>query len=166
MIQKKVCLLGAFAVGKTSLVARFVKSIYSDQYLTTVGVKVDKKTVAIDGQEINLIVWDLAGEDEFQKVQMSYLRGVSGYLLIADGTRAETLETARMLEQRVREAHGALPFIFLINKSDLAGQWEIDDAAIAEVQTHGWQVIKTSAKTGEGVEEAFKLLAEKLIIDN
>ncbi|MGH9835660.1 MAG: Rab family GTPase, partial [Blastocatellia bacterium] len=100
MIQKKICLLGAFAVGKTSLVARFVKSIYSDQYITTVGVKVDKKTVKVDDREINLIVWDLAGEDEFQKVQMSYLSGASGYLLIADGTRLNTLETARMLRER------------------------------------------------------------------
>src|SRR5262249_28340450 len=70
MIGKKICLLGAFAVGKTSLVTRFIKSVYSDRYLTTVGVKVDKKTVNVNGQEINLIIWDLAGEDEFQKVRM------------------------------------------------------------------------------------------------
>jgi GTPase SAR1 family protein len=59
MIQKKICMLGAFAVGKTSLVARYVKSIYSDKYQTTVGVKIEKKTLQVDGQEWNLIVWDL-----------------------------------------------------------------------------------------------------------
>lgn len=163
MIQKKICLLGAFAVGKTSMVSRFVKSIYSDQYLTTVGVKVDKKTVKFGDQQINLIVWDLAGEDEFQKVQMSYLRGASGYLLIADGTRGNTLETARMLEQRVNDNIGNIPFIFIVNKSDLADEWEIDEQAIADCQSDGWQVIKASAKTGEGVEEAFKLLVEKML---
>jgi small GTP-binding protein len=162
MIQKKICLLGAFAVGKTSLVARFIKSIYSDQYLTTVGVKVDKKTVTIDGEEINLIVWDLAGEDEFQKVQLSYLRGASGYLLVADGTRLDTIETAHMLQARVTEAVGQLPFIFLINKSDLTNDWEVDDHTIAALQNQGWSVIKSSAKTGEGVEEAFKMLAKSL----
>ncbi|MCG3159643.1 MAG: hypothetical protein JMDDDDMK_00657 [Acidobacteria bacterium] len=161
-IQKKICLLGAFAVGKTSLVARFVKSIYSDQYITTVGVKVDKKTINIDGQEINLIVWDVAGEDDLQKVRMNYLSGASGYLLVADGTRRDTLETARMLRDRVNEEVGALPFIFLINKADLASEWEIDDQAVAECEAHGWTVIKTSAKTGEGVEEAFTKLAEKI----
>jgi len=163
MIQKKICLLGAFAVGKTSLVARFVKSIYSDQYLTTVGVKVDKKTVTVGDQEANLIVWDLAGEDEFQKVQMSYLRGASGYLLVADGTRGNTLETARMLWKRVEETIGSIPFVFIINKADLANEWEIDEQAIIECQNTGWTVIKTSAKTGEGVEEAFNLLAETLL---
>lgn len=162
MIQKKICLLGAFAVGKTSLVSRFVKSIYSDQYLTTVGVKVDKKLVTLGDQEINLIVWDLAGEDEFQKVSMDFLRGAAGFLLIADGTRMNTLETARMLRQRVAESIGEIPFVFIINKNDLSAEWEIDDQIIADCQTAGWNVIKASAKTGEGVEESFKLLAEKI----
>lgn len=162
MIQKKVCLLGAFAVGKTSLVARFVKSIYSDQYLTTVGVKVDKKAVTLGDQEVNLIVWDLAGEDEFQKVSMDFLRGASGYLLVADGTRLSTLETARMLRRRVSESVGEIPFVFIINKNDLITEWEIDDQAIADCQMAGWKVINSSAKTGEGVEESFKLLAEKI----
>jgi len=163
MIQKKICLLGAFAVGKTSLVARFVKSVYSDQYLTTVGVKVDKKSVAIDNQEVTLIVWDLAGEDEFQKVQMAYLRGASGYLLVADGTRGNTLETARMLETRTTETVGRIPFILLINKVDLSDEWEIDDRAIEEIIDRGWVVIKTSAKTGEGVEEAFTQLTRSML---
>ncbi len=163
MIQKKICLLGAFAVGKTSLVSRFVKSVYSDQYLTTVGVKVDKKTVMVGDKQVNLIVWDLAGEDEFQKVQMSYLRGASGYLLVADGTRGNTLETARMLRQRVDENIGSIPFVFIVNKSDLADEWEIDDQAIADCQKAGWKVIKASAKTGEGVEEAFNLLADIIL---
>ncbi len=163
MIQKKICLLGAFAVGKTSLVARFVKSIYSDRYITTVGVKVDKKTVRVGDQEINLIVWDLAGEDEFQKVRMSYLSGASGYLLVADGARRDTLDTARMLRERVLENVGPLPFIFIINKADLASEWEIDDRAIADCEAQGWTVIKASSKTGQGVEEAFAKLAEELM---
>ena len=162
MIQKKICLLGAFAVGKTSLVSRFVKSIYSDEYLTTVGVKVDKKTVTLGDKEVNLIVWDLAGEDEFQKVSMDYLRGAAGYLLVADGTRLSTLETARMLRQRVADNVGEIPFAFIVNKNDLSAEWEIDDQAIADCQAAGWAVIRSSAKTGEGVEEAFKLLAEKI----
>ena len=162
MIQKKVCLLGAFAVGKTSLVARFVKSIYSDQYLTTVGVKVDKKAIRLDDEEINLIVWDLAGEDEFQKVRMDYLRGAAGYLLVADGTRGNTLETARMLEQRVTETFGAIPFVCLLNKADLTNEWEIDDQTFDGIRAQGWDVLKSSAKSGEGVEEAFQMLARKV----
>jgi small GTP-binding protein len=160
MVQKKICLLGAFAVGKTSLVSRFIKSLYSDKYLTTVGVKVDKKMVAVNGEEVCLIVWDLAGEDEFQKVQMSYLRGSSGYLLVADGTRHSTIETARLLKDRATNALGQLPFILLINKSDLSHEWEVEDQTVSELQNNGWIIFKSSATSGEGVEEAFQALAE------
>src|ERR1051325_7234218 len=74
LIQKKICMLGAYAVGKTSLVARFVRSIFSEKYHTTIGVKIDKKTLRVDDQELSLILWDLAGEDDFYQVRMSYLR--------------------------------------------------------------------------------------------
>jgi len=95
MIQKKVCMIGTSGVGKTSLVVKFVHSIFSEKYLTTVGVKIDKKTVAVDGNEIMLMIWDLAGDDDYQRLQTSYLRGTSGYLLVADGTRLITLDRAR-----------------------------------------------------------------------
>ena len=80
MLQKKVCMVGAFATGKTSLVARFVKGIYSDKYQTTVGVKIDKKRVETSDETINMMLWDIHGEDEFQMVRMSYLRGAAAYI--------------------------------------------------------------------------------------
>ena len=83
MTSKKICMLGSFAVGKTSLVSQFVSSIFSDKYLSTVGVKVDRKSVSVKGQDVTLMLWDLYGEDGFQRVQKSYLRGASGYLLVA-----------------------------------------------------------------------------------
>src|SRR5207344_2519833 len=94
MIQKKICMLGAFAVGKTSLVSRYVRSIFSDKYHSSVGVKVDKKLVVMGDEQLDLLLWDLYGEDEFQKIRPTYLRGSSGYVLVADGTRRETLEKA------------------------------------------------------------------------
>ena len=115
MIQKKICMLGSFAVGKTSLVRRFVESIYSEVYHTTVGVKIDKKLVRHNDTVVTLMLWDLYGEDEFQKLRWSYLRGAAGYLLVADGTRRNTLEKAFALEQRVREEVGEIPFIFVVN---------------------------------------------------
>jgi small GTP-binding protein len=99
MIQKKVCMIGSFAVGKTSLVARFVKSIFSEKYLTTVGAKIDKKMVRLGNQELTLILWDLHGDDEFQKVRTSYLQGSASYLLVADGTRRVTLDKALRLQK-------------------------------------------------------------------
>ena len=111
MIQKKVCMLGGFAVGKTSLVARFVRSIFSEKYLTTVGVKIDKKAVMAGDREVTLVLWDINGQDEFQDVQESYLRGMSGYLLVVDGTRRATLETAAKLQEKAVAVAGRTVFV-------------------------------------------------------
>ena len=164
MIQKKICMLGGFAVGKTSLVARFVTSVFSDKYLTTVGVKIDKKQVDVDGKAVTLMLWDIYGQDEFQNVQTTQLRGMSGYLLVVDGTRRATLETARQMQRKATEAVGDVPFILLINKSDLAAQWEIDEQLMFKLVEQGWRVIRTSAKTGEGVEDAFMALAKAMVV--
>jgi small GTP-binding protein len=162
MIQKKVCMLGAFAVGKTSLVSRFVRSLFSEKYHTTVGVKVDKKVVAVGEEQVNLLLWDLYGEDDFQKLRTSYLRGSSGYVVAVDGTRRETLEKAVILQSRAREALGDVPFVLVLNKADLVDRWEVEDSAIEELVGQGWSTFKTSAKTGEGVEEAFLALARRI----
>lgn len=163
MIQKKVCMVGSFATGKTSLIARFVKSIYSEIYQTTVGVKIDKKLVYVCGQEINLMLWDIHGEDDFQKLRLSYLRGSSGYLLVVDGTRLSTLDKGLILQKKVEESIGAVPFILILNKSDLVDEWEIDNNVLEQLTKKNWTVIQGSAKTGLGVEEAFLRLAEKMV---
>jgi hypothetical protein len=163
MIKKKVCMLGAFAVGKTSLVQRFVHSIFSEKYITTLGVKIDKKTLHLDHGQVELILWDLAGEDEFMKVRSSYLRGSSGYLLVADGTRAETLDIAQQLNQRIKQELGGLPFILLVNKSDLHNNWQIDQQQLEQLRAEGWQVIETSALNNDNVEAAFTELSQRML---
>ncbi|MDH3585405.1 MAG: GTP-binding protein [Phycisphaerae bacterium] len=163
MIQKKICMVGAFAVGKTSLVNRFVRSMFSEKYHTTVGVKVDKKELTADGKDVTLVLWDLAGEDEMVKVRMSYLRGASGYLLVVDGTRSATLDTALMLRDRVENELGKLPFVLVCNKADLSDGWEIDQDRLDQLRAEGVTVLRSSAKTGEGVEEAFASLAAVIL---
>jgi len=163
MLQKKICMLGSFAVGKTSLVRRYVESIYSDAYLTTVGVKIDKKTVQLSAQDVTLVLWDLYGEDEFQKIRWAHFRGASGYVLVADGTRQATLEKAISLEDGVRQAVGSIPFVFVLNKADLASSWEVDAGMEDRLVARGWDVMRSSAKTGENVENAFRKLTEKML---
>jgi len=163
MVKKKICMLGAFAVGKPSLVQRYVKSIFSDKYLTTVGVKIDKKTVSMEGHDVDLILWDIYGEDEFQSVKISYLRGTSGYFLVVDGTRESTLDTALSLQKRTEEAIGKVPCILVFNKTDLIDEWVFDDPEIKALSEKGWAIINTSAKTGKGVEEAFLALTRKML---
>ena len=167
MIQKKICMLGSFSVGKTSLVARYVSSVFSERYLTTVGVKIDKKALSVDGTDVTLMLWDIYGEDDFQKLRMSYLRGASGVLLVVDGTRKATLDVAMKLQQAVRDEVGPMPFVVCLNKCDLRASWEIDLAWLAErARVDGWIVIETSAKLGTGVEEAFALLASRMLTES
>jgi len=162
MLQKKVCMLGGFSVVKTSLVKRYVQSVFSETYLTTVGVKIDKKTVDLTDKIVTLILWDLAGEDDIASLRMSYLRGSAGYVLVADGTRHSTLDVALSLRKRVEADYGPLPFVLLLNKNDLKDQWSVPDAEIAALRQAGWWVQSSSARTGEGVEDAFKDLAVRV----
>lgn len=162
MISKKVCLIGSFAVGKTSLVRRFVQSCFDEKYQTTIGVKIDKKKLDIKGHQVQLIIWDLEGRDEFSELNATYLRGTSGYFLIADSTRRDTLEVAVDVQNKVIELIGDKPFVFLLSKTDLKDNRRIDKADIDELLSQGWPVLETSAKTGKNVEQAFTLLAERL----
>lgn len=163
MIQKKICMIGDFAVGKTSLVAQFVRQTFSDKYLTTIGVKIDTKLINLSQEQLKLILWDIAGSDALSTVTASYLRGAAGYFLVVDGTRKPTWDTALNLQQLVNSQIGNKPFILLLNKADLQEQWEINNLDIAEQLQQGRMVIHTSAKTGTGVEEAFTQLATKLL---
>lgn len=163
MIQKKVCMLGAFAVGKTSLVQRFVSSMFSERYHTTVGVKIDRKTVTLGDQDVSLILWDIHGDDAYQAVSTTYLRGTAGYALVIDGTRRETLDTAGALQEHVEREVGKVPFVLVVNKADLRDQWELDEGVVDGLRARGWTVLTTSAKTGLGVEEMFRALALRLV---
>jgi small GTP-binding protein len=162
-LKKKICLIGAFAVGKTSLVRQYVDSLFSEKYHSTVGVKIDKKHLAVNGREIDLIIWDLHGEDDFQCVRMSYLRGASGCIYVVDGTRRPTLDTALSLHQRVLAAIGPTPSILVVNKCDLDTAWEIDKPALDNLAEKRFCTIRTSAKTGQSVETAFHKLATMML---
>jgi small GTP-binding protein len=156
-------MLGGFSVGKTSLVKRYVESVFSEAYLTTVGVKIDKKTVTLGDKTVHLILWDLAGEDDMASLRLSYMRGSAGYVLVADGTRPATLEMALSLRKRVETEHGPLPFALLINKNDLREQWAVTDDDLEKLRSDGWWVRSSSARTGEGVDDAFTDLATRVV---
>jgi small GTP-binding protein len=156
-------MLGSFSVGKSSLMRRFVSTIFDDRYLTTIGVKIEKKVVQAGGQEVSLVIWDIHGDDMYQRVPMNYLRGMFGYLLVVDGTRRQTLIDALSLAETVTKEIGRVPALLVLNKSDLMDQWEIDDGQQAKLVKDGWIVLKTSAKTGEGVEKAYMQLAEAML---
>lgn len=124
-------------------------------------MKIDKKTIDTGSGEMSLMLWDIYGEDAFQTVRDSYLRGASGYLLVVDGTRYATLDTAVALQQRTESVIGRVPFLVLLNKADLNAEWQVDQVALWKIAER-WTVVKTSAKTGAGVEDAFTRLARAM----
>lgn len=162
MITKKVCLLGSVCVGKTSLVRRFVYSCFSDKYQSTIGVKLHKKTIQLDGDDLNLIVWDIQGEDRYDKVLVSFLKGLSGFMLVVDVTQPRSAQTAIELRERVESNFGSLPHIVVYSKCDLVPDDEIAQfKELLESKASG--VLRTSSLTGDGVEEAFQSIATSML---
>lgn len=164
MIKKKICILGPFGVGKTSLIRKYVFNIYSDAYLSTVGVKIDKRLVTLDdGQELTLMIWDLEGRDDYRVVADTYLRGMSGYIMVADGTRMDTLTSVKEIRKTMVDLFPELPAVFLLNKADLVDRWSASDEEAAAVVAEELPTLRTSAKTGEGVEEAFAAISRMML---
>jgi small GTP-binding protein len=167
-LSKKVCLLGDFAVGKTSLVDRFVYNRFSDRYLATIGVKVSRKAMVVprgkDVVELSMMLWDLAGSEEFGHLRTHYLRGASGGLLVCDLCRPETLDTLREYAIQLRASNPDIRMILLANKADLIDKRQITPEQINEVASElGLPHFYTSAKTGNSVEEAFRELGRLLV---
>ncbi|BFM17138.1 Rab family GTPase [Maricurvus nonylphenolicus] len=161
-ISKKVCMLGPFAVGKTSLVRRFVESIFSDKYHTTIGVKISKRVVNLHDMEILNMIWDVEGTDDFTSLKPSHLRGAAGILLVVDGTRPKSVEGAKELKLMIDEHLGKVPLLLLVNKCDLRDEWKIQGGQFDNFIDDD-NVIHTSAKTGENVESAFTRLNLKMM---
>lgn len=161
-IARKVCMLGDFGVGKTSLVARYVRNTFSDKYLTTVGVKVDSRAIALDeGTTLKLVIWDIAGKTVLDSLSQNYLRGASGLILVADGTREASLRAALNLAMQARDVVADPACVLFVNKLDLVDRWEVAPAVLGEIR-HSLPVFETSALSGDGVEAGFSALARKL----
>jgi small GTP-binding protein len=160
MIQKKICMVGVYGTGKTCLVQQFVHSIFSVKYLTTVGVKIDRKRLRIGEQDVTLLLWDLEGRDGTRDITPSYIRGAHGIIYVADGTRKETVDQLAEIRALVTDSVGEIPSVVALNKVDLTEQWKLSHSDEQTAGGPGLHRLRTSAKTGEGVEAAFQWLAE------
>lgn len=168
-LSKKVCLLGEFAVGKTSLVRRFVYDLFDDRYITTIGVKVSRKTVAVpraddDDVELTMMLWDLAGSENFNNVQASYLRGAAGAVLVCDLTRENTIELLPGYAENLLGVSPNAKLVVAANKHDLVEDRRVTDSEIAAAAARiNAPYYLTSAKTGDDVETLFVRLGELLV---
>lgn len=167
VISRKICLIGDFSVGKTSLVRRFVEGKFSDQYLTTVGVKISRKPVTIDSsQQINLLVWDIEGNTKQKAIPTSYLKGATAAIIVGDLTRIETLKNIKNHLRLFSEVNPQGAVIVALNKQDLVTQEKLDKLR----QMHDYkdyqqvtQTYLTSAKTGDYVDTMFEQIAKATI---
>lgn len=164
--SKKICLMGASGVGKTSLVKRFVEGKFDDTYRTTIGVQLSQKLFACDQEQVKLIIWDLEGKDDLEsEYPATYLGGTQGYMLVADVTRPDTLDIAKSLlsaiERHRKEKREPL-FVLMLNKHDILQSLAVTNRAI-DIFGDGANYFETSAKTGERVNEAFEYLVRQMI---
>jgi small GTP-binding protein len=171
VVKLKVCMAGEAAVGKTSLIRRYVLDEYDDRYIATLGTKVSKKTVTIHDAssgrpiEVRTILWDVMGTRTLRELlKEAYYHGAHGILAVTDLTRGETLQGLDPWAESIRAVAGSIPVYVVVNKSDLETERGIAmDAIESFCRTREWPWSYTSAKTGEGVEDAFRRLVEAVL---
>jgi small GTP-binding protein len=150
-------MVGDFAVGKTSLTQRFVNNSFSEKYLTTIGVKIDNVVI----EDLKLIVWDVAGRDVLSSINTSYLAGAAGIIIVADGTRASTIDSVHDLAEQSYTKIGKVPTVVAINKKDEA-EWDLAPSQESMFAKKDWPWFETSAKSGEKVSDLFAALAQRI----
>jgi small GTP-binding protein len=171
LISKKVCMLGDFAVGKTSLVERFVYNRFSSDYVSSIGVRVSRKAVVLPHQEsvveVALLLWDIAGRNGVHHAILpSYLRGAAGAVLVCDLTRPTTLGTLRDYAQMLHTYSPDAALVLAANKSDQREERLVDEAELARLGAElNAPLFTTSARVGDEVEQLFRTLSRQLITD-
>lgn len=169
-IKKKICLLGTFAVGKTSTVQRFVYSRFDERYLTTIGVRVSQKLMPplevpgrAEAVQYNLLVWDIAGMDRFDSLVENYYRGAAGALAVGDLTRPDTFNQLDEICNRFCAVNPQAALVLVGNKVDLQPPGEETSAVLERLaEKFGTRPLTTSAKSGENIEAAFAQLARQM----
>jgi small GTP-binding protein len=158
----KIVFLGDGAVGKTSLVGRFVYDSFEGDYLATIGTDIHLKLVNIDDVLVKLVIWDIAGQDNFAQLRKAYYMNASGAFLVYDTSRPDTIERVDNWIKALYDVTGKIPLIICENKADLESQipQKVKDAV---TKKHNVKMIKTSAKEDTNVEEAFTEMTEIIL---
>ena len=166
MVEKKInlklALLGDPAVGKTSLINRYTDESFKDNYQPTLGVNIVMKKLNIEEFEVQLAIWDIAGQDKYDLTRKMFFEGCTACLLVFDITRSLTFDRieSKWLEDFKNFARSAGIYILIGKKSDLRniGAVSTEKGQKLAEKIHASDFIETSAKFGENVEDAFRKL--------
>lgn len=160
MSNKKICLVGAPGVGKTSLAQRFTNGTFSYRFRPQPGLNIERRAVDVDGEPVHLMLWDFQRRDEFSTTPSNFVEAAAAIIYVVDGTRLDSLNRLDRIKRETEKVIGrAVPSLVLFNKSDLSDRWQVSGEMISRVEAGGTITLLTSCKEGSGVDTAFRLIA-------
>jgi small GTP-binding protein len=162
-LRRKVCLLGAKGVGKTSLVRRLVEDRFEDDEAESTALSIFRRTLELDDVSLEMVLWDPAHSESSEQFHRSFISGASGLVFVVDSARPSTLDQLLQAQVAERGFIGLRPAILILNKSDLHDDFALSAAQLRTAESVNWHIVRASAKTGENVEQAFTTLAERML---
>lgn len=162
-LRRKVCVLGAPGVGKTSLVRRFVDGEFDEDYQQTIGVAISKGTLTFDDITLETMIWDYEGTEPGSHYNPSFISGASGLIFVVDVTQPSTLDHLLDAQSRGRGYTGSRPSVLVANKMDLTHDFGLAKQQLERAREHSWFIIQASAKSGDHVDEAFTRLGQMML---
>lgn len=161
---KKICVLGDFAVGKTSLIRRYVLDLFDDKYITTMGTKITKREMRVGVIELTMQIWDIVGNIIYRKLQEQYYKGSDAAFVVCDLTRPESEENLNGWTEHYLKVVPRARLVFLGNKADVAGvDGPVEKALAMRAARHKTTYLRTSARNGLNVEKAFEVLSHHVL---
>ncbi|MDH3625153.1 MAG: GTP-binding protein [Myxococcales bacterium] len=162
-LRRKVCVLGASGVGKTSLVRRFAEGKFDEDHQRTIGVAISKGTLTFDDISLELMLWDYEGAEPSSQYSRSFISGASGLVFVVDVTRPETLDHLLEAQVKGRGYTGSRPSVLVANKIDLTRDFALNKQQLDKAGEQDWLIVQASAKSGDNVDDAFAKLGQMML---